>query len=262
MNKKAFSLVEIIIVLAILAVVAAVLIPSFVRYIDETRTDKDEVAMATLTDAVLLAMADENVYNEVLEYVCVGNYSCYVDSGDESVIPSENKIITEGQDVPVQEYMFSDEARDADGQIYRIAGNMRGMTLTFEPQRNGFTSKINIKDAIVNKFLCTNGVSVSDKATITTIRLTSNRVAPTISWPYGEPNLRTTGTLSTMEDNGTQHYLYQKVKSVVGETITLESETYRHSEYTIFIHIEDTRRDQIMKNPVQVYGQWNGTNLD
>ena len=64
-NNKGFSLVELIVVIAIMAVLVGVLAPSLLRYVEKSRAQKDESAMSEVTNAIQLAIADEEVYDEV-----------------------------------------------------------------------------------------------------------------------------------------------------------------------------------------------------
>lgn len=63
MNKKGFSLVELIVVVAIMGVLVGVLAPSLLRYVEKTRIQKDAAAVAEVSNAVVIAMADEAVFN-------------------------------------------------------------------------------------------------------------------------------------------------------------------------------------------------------
>ena len=65
MNNKGFSLVELIIVIAIMAVLVGVLAPQFLRYVEQSRVQKDESAMGEVNNAVKIACSVEKVYNEL-----------------------------------------------------------------------------------------------------------------------------------------------------------------------------------------------------
>lgn len=58
-NNKGFSLVELIVVVAIMAVLMAVLVPTLVRNVEKTRVQKDKNAIAEVRQAVITAMAQE-----------------------------------------------------------------------------------------------------------------------------------------------------------------------------------------------------------
>jgi type IV pilus assembly protein PilA len=60
MNNKGFSLVELIVVVAIMAVLMAVLVPTLIRNVEKTRVQKDKSAIAEIHHAAELALADED----------------------------------------------------------------------------------------------------------------------------------------------------------------------------------------------------------
>ena len=64
-NNKGFSLVELIVVVAIMAVLMVVLAPAMLRYVEKTRIQKDETAVSEVKNAVELALADETVAKSI-----------------------------------------------------------------------------------------------------------------------------------------------------------------------------------------------------
>lgn len=64
-TNKGFSLVELIIVIAIMAILAAAIAPALIRYIDKSRRADDVTAAGTVLTAVQTAMADEDCYSEI-----------------------------------------------------------------------------------------------------------------------------------------------------------------------------------------------------
>ena len=68
-NNKGFSLVELIIVIAIMAVLIAVLAPQFLRYVERSRYQKDITAVSELENAVEVAMANEVYANAMNTYL-------------------------------------------------------------------------------------------------------------------------------------------------------------------------------------------------
>ena len=58
-NNKGFSLVELIIVIAIMAVLMAVLAPQFLRYVEHSRYQKDVSAIGELENAMKVAASNE-----------------------------------------------------------------------------------------------------------------------------------------------------------------------------------------------------------
>ena len=65
MNKnKGFSLVELIVVVAIMAVLVGILAPAYLSYVEKTRRGTDEDAAEEVRHAVEIAVADIDVYEE------------------------------------------------------------------------------------------------------------------------------------------------------------------------------------------------------
>ncbi|MDE6025192.1 MAG: type II secretion system GspH family protein [Lachnospiraceae bacterium] len=61
-NNKGFSLVELIIVIAIMAILAGAIAPALIRYIDKSRKSNDVSAAKTIKTAVETAMSNEDTY--------------------------------------------------------------------------------------------------------------------------------------------------------------------------------------------------------
>lgn len=69
-NNKGFSLVELIIVIAVMAILAGALAPQLIRYIDRSRRSTDVQNGQSIATAVNVALADESGYR-----TAVGSYS-------------------------------------------------------------------------------------------------------------------------------------------------------------------------------------------
>ena len=61
LTNKGFSLVELIIVIAIMAVLIGVLAPQFIKYVEQSRRSKDIQAAANLQTAYLTDIADATI---------------------------------------------------------------------------------------------------------------------------------------------------------------------------------------------------------
>ncbi|MDO5156091.1 MAG: prepilin-type N-terminal cleavage/methylation domain-containing protein [Eubacteriales bacterium] len=64
-SNKGFSLVELIIVIAIMAILAGALAPALMKYINKTRLASDISAGQTVAKAVQAAMSNETAFNEM-----------------------------------------------------------------------------------------------------------------------------------------------------------------------------------------------------
>lgn len=58
-NNKGFSLVELIIVIAIMAVLMTVLAPQFLRYVERSRLQSDNTAIGEIANACKVSLTDE-----------------------------------------------------------------------------------------------------------------------------------------------------------------------------------------------------------
>lgn len=219
-KKKGFSLIELVAVIAIMAIVAMLLVPGLMRHTEESRAGKDVTSMDEVTNAVLLSVSDQKGYDEMVQYSLTDNVSCYIDKTTEN---GYTKIITREQVGNVlAQYSFDDDCRRMDETPYTLAGNMRGVTITFEPDHTNANATYNLKDAVINKFVGPNN------------------------------NVK----LENCE------YVYSSLKAAMGETIVLDSNTYKNSEFTIFIRLGTTGgNDADKQDAVKVYGQYSGTNL-
>lgn len=67
MNNKGFSLVELIIVIAIMAILAAALAPQLMKYIEKSRVSTDASTCSSIESCVNAALADEDAYKQVAQ---------------------------------------------------------------------------------------------------------------------------------------------------------------------------------------------------
>ena len=188
-KRGGFSLVETIVVIGMLAVLVAFIVPSMLSYTERTRAQKDESAASEIVNAVMLAMADDRVFDDVVAHNRMDNVSCYIDSPTEDAYtPVINKL---GVGSMANQYMFDSEARKKDETPFYAAGNMRGVTITFKPEYEQTTdASYSMKNGVINKFM------KSDR-------------------DY---------TLSS-----DCAYLYAALKQSVGDYIRIDSQTYRNS---------------------------------
>ena len=122
-------------------------------------------------------------------------------------------------------WLYNDEARKLDETPYIGAGSMRGVTITLRPDGSG---EYVLKSGIVNQM----GAAATKKG------------------DFGGAILENC------------KYLYNRLRSTVGDTIKATSQTYRNSDYTIFISMGTTGGNQAdAQDAIKVYGQFNGTNL-
>lgn len=100
MGNKGFSLVELIIVIAILAILVGVLAPQLLKYVERSRQAKDTQAVDTVHTAIVTAMLDPMVtdapatatYNSLADLYGATGQDEFVKAVKEIVNPDATKI--------------------------------------------------------------------------------------------------------------------------------------------------------------------------
>lgn len=82
MNNKGFSLVELIIVIAIMAILIGVMAPSLLKYVERTRVSSDTQLADTVRTAVRTAMMDPVVLNDKASKTIIATFN--KDANEES----------------------------------------------------------------------------------------------------------------------------------------------------------------------------------
>lgn len=77
MNNKGFSLVELIIVIAIMAILAGALAPALIKYIEKSRNSTDKSTAKSIQTAIETTLTDEDAYAEVSSTIGSGNSASY-----------------------------------------------------------------------------------------------------------------------------------------------------------------------------------------
>ena len=65
MNNKGFSLVELIIVIAIMAILAAALAPQLMKYIEKSRVSTDSSTCASIESCINAALTEEEEFQQI-----------------------------------------------------------------------------------------------------------------------------------------------------------------------------------------------------
>lgn len=98
LNNKGFSLVELIIVIAIMAVLAGALAPALITYIEKSRISTDKQTADTIRGAIQSALADDTVYDDTIPGTgsksIVGKFVPYTGTGTPAA--SDGLVITSG----------------------------------------------------------------------------------------------------------------------------------------------------------------------
>lgn len=129
-ERKGFTLIELVIAIAILAVLLAVFSPLLFSHVEESRMQSDESEMSEVVNAVNLAITDSAIFDEVSNYGVPNNYITYTDSSG-----------VYGQQIIDAEYWAPD-------------GSGEGVTITFNPDEKGIYE---LSKGIVNDIASGNG---------------------------------------------------------------------------------------------------------
>ncbi len=65
--NNGFSLVELIIVIAIMSILIALLAPQYIRYVEKSRLTSDTDMIADIHDVIAMAVTDENIIRRPLD---------------------------------------------------------------------------------------------------------------------------------------------------------------------------------------------------
>lgn len=92
MNNKGFSLVELIIVIAIMAILAAALAPQLIKYLEQSRESTDASACDTIKSCFNAAMSTEKAYKEITG--ATSGQTVSIDIGAKGVVSTKTNITT------------------------------------------------------------------------------------------------------------------------------------------------------------------------
>ncbi|MBR4085023.1 MAG: prepilin-type N-terminal cleavage/methylation domain-containing protein [Lachnospiraceae bacterium] len=97
MNNKGFSLVELIIVVAIMAVLIGVLAPAYLQYVEKSKRTKDCQAVGSIMDACEIVAADVAInWTEALT-VSVGSAGVTYNCADTDVVTQMEAIVSDAK---------------------------------------------------------------------------------------------------------------------------------------------------------------------
>lgn len=86
-NQKGFSLIEMIISIAIMAILTGMLAPQFMRYIDKSKETRDRQTLDVVYEAVQMALTDEAAYSDLIANA--GNGGTYSGISSDGILFSE-----------------------------------------------------------------------------------------------------------------------------------------------------------------------------
>lgn len=108
-NNKGFSLVELIIVIAIMAILAGAIAPALIRYIDKSRKSNDVSAAKTIKTAVETAMSNEVTYANLINFSNGTKHCLKLVPGETD---SSSAVVFNGEWVNTADEITGAEAKD------------------------------------------------------------------------------------------------------------------------------------------------------
>lgn len=99
-SNKGFSLVELIIAIAIMAILVGALAPQLISYINKSRISSDIDKGASIASAVNIVMTDELIYNVASSQTIASLYS----EASPDAFQAELKMLLGTNDAPVAKY--------------------------------------------------------------------------------------------------------------------------------------------------------------
>lgn len=87
-NNKGFSLVELIIVIAIMAILVGVLAPTYLRYVQKAAISADLELVGSISKAVTYASADQDILDDPVSYALVNSMTSATKLEDLATSPS------------------------------------------------------------------------------------------------------------------------------------------------------------------------------
>ena len=127
MNKnKGFSLVELIVVVAIMAVLVGILAPAYLSYVEKTRRGTDENTAEEVRHSIEVATAELKVYDQVAN---AGTVSCDFPDGETIANQATGALAIELADV------YSDKKFELKSKKYK--SDTWTVTITLNTNNNG-----------------------------------------------------------------------------------------------------------------------------
>lgn len=128
-NNKGFSLVELIVVVAIMAVLMGILVPTLVKNVEKSKKQKDASAIEEIRSTMVTTLADPT-YSDIEATIVYDSTTIDVDT-PKSISPvdpiedTEVKTFLSAVSADVKDWKFTSKAYKADDEVtFVISGQM------------------------------------------------------------------------------------------------------------------------------------------
>lgn len=128
-NNKGFSLVELIVVVAIMAVLMGILVPTLVKNVEKSKKQKDASAIEEIRSTMVTTLADPT-YSDIEATIVYDGTTIDVDTPEtiaavEPITDAEVKTFLTAVSADVKDWKFTSKAYKADDQVtFVISGQM------------------------------------------------------------------------------------------------------------------------------------------
>ncbi len=128
-NNKGFSLVELIVVVAIMAVLMGILVPTLVKNVEKSKKQKDASAIEEIRSTMVTTLADPT-YSDIEATIVYDSTTIDVDtpksiSAVEPITDTEVKTFLTAVSADVKDWKFTSKAYKADDEVtFVISGQM------------------------------------------------------------------------------------------------------------------------------------------
>lgn len=128
-NNKGFSLVELIVVVAIMAVLMGILVPTLVKNVEKSKKQKDASAIEEIRSTMVTTLADPT-YSDIEAKIVYDGTTIDVDTPKDikavkPITDAEVKTFLTAVSADVKDWKFTSKAYKADDQVtFVISGQM------------------------------------------------------------------------------------------------------------------------------------------
>ena len=141
MNNKGFTLLELIIVVAIMAILVGFLIPQYTKFVDKSRRTNDEQLVTAVHNALAAAITDENVADRPLGGFTPSKISLEELDSDMTYYSANHEFVDE-----VKEFLQTTSLIDMRNHLKSKAYKGQGITIEIDGTTQQVTVTVSSND--------------------------------------------------------------------------------------------------------------------